>query len=98
MEQGETSKNVILDDVIEDLPQEVLLSAETGQDLEDVTMVEVTEIDLEDEATEIDLNLMVRTDFEGDQVLEEAGMIVIDSDSLETSLNVLDVTARTVKE
>ena len=98
MEQGETSKNIILEDMIEDLPQEVLLSAETGQDLEDVTMVEVTEIDLEDEATEIDLNLMVRTYFEGDQVLEEAGMIVIDSDSLETSLNVLDVTARTVKE
>ena len=50
------------------------------------------------QATEIDLNLLVRTDLEGDLTPEEEEMILIDGDCLETSLNVSDVAAKTVKE
>ena len=101
MEQGEIFKNIILEYTIGDLLQEVLLLVEIGHDLEDIAVEEATEIDLEDvalEATEIDLNLLVRTDFEGDLTPEEEEMIVIDSDCLETFLNVLDVTVKIVKE
>ena len=102
MEQGEISKKVNLEDLIGDLLQEVLLLVEMGHNLEEVAMEEATEIDLEDialeEATDIDLNLQVRTDFERDPTPKEEEMIVIDSDCLETFLNVLDVTAMTVKE
>ena len=101
MEQGQISKNVILEDVIGDLLQEVLILVQIGHDLEDIALEEATEIDLEDvaleEATEIDLSLLVRTDFKGDLTPEEEEIIVIDSDHLETFLNVLDVAARTVK-
>ena len=79
VEQGEASKiDVILEDKIGYRLQKVLLLVEVVRDLEDTTV---------EEATEIDLNLLIGTDFEEDLTPEEEEMIVIDSDYLENSLN-----------
>ena len=47
---------------------------------------------------EIDLNLLIGTDFERGLTTEEEEMILINSDHLETSPNVSDVTVRNGKQ
>ena len=89
MEQEETFKTgENLQDKTEDLRQEVLPSVETDRNLENTAF---------EEAMKTDLNLLVKTDSEGDLTLEDGEMIMIDHDHIEISPDVLDVTVRTLR-